>query len=141
VTNLSTYKGMSFVLGLGLAALWVAGLNSPIAPRWFTWFDGLAAAGAFIVAAMMQSYDTRAKRVGGPITLAIGLLVLWIIGLATGAVGWMSWWTFAFACGFLTLAVAAGGPAPVTGETEIRTTRPEELPFDEPGEDRFRKAG
>ena len=28
--------------------------------------------------------------------LAVGLLVLWIVGLAEGVPGWFAWWTFSF---------------------------------------------
>jgi hypothetical protein len=143
VTNTNTYKGMAIAMGVGLAILWIAGLSSPYAPAWFTWLDGVAAFCAFVIAGTNQSYDTRAKRMGGPIALAAGLYALWVIGLATGAVAWLSWWTFAFACAFLIFGVTAGGAAslpevqePMQGP-EVSKEEHREIPEKE----RYRKAG
>jgi hypothetical protein len=138
VTNTRMFKGIYIALGVGLAILWVSGLSSPYVPGWFTWLDGVAALGSFTLSGSAQSYDTRGKRVGAPITLAVGLFALWIIGLATGAVNWMCWWTFAFACAFLVTGIAAGGARPIE---ERIGRKEEEKPYEEPGEDRFRKAG
>jgi len=139
MTNMNTYKGTAIALGIGLAALWIAGLSSPYAPGWFTWLDGLAALGSFTIAGTMKLSDTRGKRMGGPLALAAGLYVLWIIGLATTAVSWLSWWTFAFASAFLVFGVTIGGTRTFP-ETEEKPTIPSE-PFEEPGQDRFRKTG
>jgi len=99
-------KRMSTMLGIGLTALWIAGLGSPNTDPWLSWLDGLAALCAFAIAGFTPSYASKGARVGGPIALSVGLFVLWMIGLGTGAVSWLVWWTFAFACAFLALGIA-----------------------------------
>jgi hypothetical protein len=118
-------KGMSVALGIGLAILWIAGLSSPYAPGWLTWLDGIAALCAFTIAASSQIYETRGRRMGGPIALSVALFGIAIVALGSGAVAWLSWWTFAFACAFLVLGVAAGGTPDVIDTTDINTTRDE----------------
>lgn len=99
-------RGTSIVLGVGLIILWLVGLSNH-ATAWLTWLDGLAGLCAFgIAAAVPANLDTR-RAIGGPIGLAVALFVLWIIGLAVGAQGWLSWWTFAFAVAFLVLGFAS----------------------------------
>jgi hypothetical protein len=99
-------KKMSAVLGVGLLILWIAGLGSPTAQGWLTWLDGVAALCAFAISGFTPNYASKNVRVGQPIALSGGLFALWIIGLATGAVSWLCWWTFAFACAFLALGIA-----------------------------------
>ena len=124
MTNTNTYKAIGVALGTGLAILWVAGLSSPYAPGWFTWLDGLAALGAFFIAGRVSDQDLRSRRMGGPITLSIGLFALWIAGLATDATPWLCWWTFAFACAALVFGVSAGGTKPIAQAPESKSRRP-----------------
>jgi hypothetical protein len=101
-------RGTSIALGIGLAILWIVGLSNHAA-MWLTWLDGLAALCAFGVASAAVPDVTRSTAVtASPIVLATGLFVLWIIGLAVHAEGWLAWWTFAFACGFLLLGLFSG---------------------------------
>ena len=95
------FRAISFVLGLGLVLLWLAGLSSH-ASGWLTWLDGLAALIAIAGAASLVEFNRGGSAGAGG--LALGLFVLWIIGLATGATLWLSWWTFAFACAFFVVA-------------------------------------
>jgi len=99
-------RSMSFIFGVCLVILWITALNAPDAASWMTWLDGVAAIGAFIVSGTADPTLPRMQRVAGPIALSIGLYALWVIGLATSAVPWLCWWTFAFASAFLVLAVA-----------------------------------
>ena len=108
-------KKMSTLFGLGLVVLWIAGLGSAEATPWLTWFDGLAALCAFGIAAFTPRYATRGTRMGQPIALAVGLFILWAVGLANGATPWLSWWNFVFGCAFLILGVAAGAERQVPG--------------------------
>jgi hypothetical protein len=110
----------SIILGVGLIALWLVGLANH-ATAWLTWLVGVGGLCAFGIAAAV-SPDSRigerrgyATPVGGPIALAIGLFVLWIVALSIGATGWLAWWTFAGGCAFLILGLLAiGEQAPST---------------------------
>jgi hypothetical protein len=103
-------RGISIVLAVGLVILWLVGLNRHATP-WLTWLDVVAALCAFAIAAGIAG-RTRGADVGAPVVLAIGLFVLWIIGLSTHASMWLVWWTFAFACAFLFVGVGAGAQRP-----------------------------
>ena len=98
------FRAISFVLGLGLVLLWLAGLSSH-ASAWLTWLDGLAALIAIAGAAALVEFHRGGT--AGTGLLALGLFILWIIGLATGATLWLSWWTFAFACAFVVVTGAS----------------------------------
>ena len=106
-------RGISVALSVGLVILWIVGLGQH-ATGWLTWLDGLGALFGFAIAAGVAPGITRAAASGSPIALAVGLGVLWIIGLATHAEAWLSWWTFAFAVAFLLVGIGAGaqGRAP-----------------------------
>ena len=97
---------MATILGIGLVVLWIAGLGSATAPRWLTWFDGLAALASFAIAAFTPAYASKSTRMGEPIAVSVGLYALWVIALASGATGWLTWWTFVFACAFVGLGIA-----------------------------------
>jgi hypothetical protein len=113
------------MLGIGLAILWVAGMNDPLAPPWLTWLIGVAALGGFVCARGAAN---------GPLALSVGLLLLWAGGLVAASPAWLSWWIFGFASASFLLGIVA-----------LRERRPVgELPFQEAGpmdraRDRFRK--
>jgi hypothetical protein len=114
-------RGVSIALGIGLVILFIVGLGRHATP-WLTWLDGLAALFAFVLAGAGAATVATALGGGGVFALAIGLGVLWIIGLSTHAVVWLTWFTFAFACGFLLLGmVESVGHKPTT---TLRTTQP-----------------
>ncbi len=100
-------RGLSIALAIGLVIVWIVGLNQH-ATGWLTWLDGLGALVGFAIAAGAGPAVGRAYGAGGPIALAVGLGILWIIGLATHAEAWLTWWTFVFACAFLLLGIAGG---------------------------------
>lgn len=99
-------RGISVVLGVGLVVLWILGLSQH-ATGWMTWLDGLAALIAFAIAAGVTSELSRTAAATGPVALAIGLGVLWLIGLGTHAALWLTWWTFAFGVAFLLVGIGA----------------------------------
>jgi hypothetical protein len=107
------------VLAIGLVILWIAGLNAHAA-GWLTWLDGVAAVCAFLIAGSVASSLGRGSTSGFLVALAVGLAILWIIGLATHAALWLTWWTFGFACAFLLLGIGAG----VRAGHEVRPTQP-----------------
>lgn len=100
-------RGISLVLAIGLVVLWILGLSQH-ATGWMTWLDGLGALIGFAIAGGVTSELSRTAAATGPVALAIGLGVLWIIGLATNASLWLTWWTFAFAVAFLLVGIGAG---------------------------------
>jgi hypothetical protein len=114
-------RNSSIILGAGLIVLWLVGLANHATP-WLTWLVGVGGLCAFGVAAAVSPTDTSrrgyAGPIGGPIALALGLFVLWIVALSVGATGWMAWWTFAGGCAFLILGLLAiGERAPTTTPT------------------------
>jgi hypothetical protein len=109
-------RGLSIALGIGLVVLFMVGLGRNATP-WLTWMDGVAALGAFAIAAGALATSTS----GGGAVIGLGLLlgVLWILGLSTHAVLWLTWWTFAFSCAFLLVGLVAS----VSGPVSTRTTQ------------------
>jgi hypothetical protein len=92
-------------LGLGLLIVWVVALALNVTPL-VTWID-FAVAIASLLSASLVAFDSRAKRGGIPMVHSLVLLATWIIALAIGAQGWITWWTFVFGCAYLLVAVAA----------------------------------
>jgi hypothetical protein len=101
-------QSWSIILGIGLALLWIIALSGSDSTSWLAWLHAVGALCAFLLAGNVSDQSKRAIRIGSTLALSIGLFGLWIVGLATGAVAWQAWWTFAFACAFLLLAAAAG---------------------------------
>jgi len=115
-------RSWSIVLGIGLAILWVAGMNDPYAPGWLVWLDGVAALISFLVAGMASDGLVERRDAAGPFALALGLGLIWAIGLAERVVPWVAWWTFAFACAFAAVGVMARrGPVVRRDEDVIET--------------------
>lgn len=94
-------KTLSIIFGLGLIVLWVVAISQPGITSWLTWLDGIVGLCAVIMGLAMTSDSPKSLRMGGPVIIAIALFALWIIGMAISATGWLSWWTFGFACAFL----------------------------------------
>jgi hypothetical protein len=100
-------RGFSLLLAVGLLILWLAGLTNHATP-WLTWLDGLGALCGFAVAAGASAAAGRATNTAAPIALAVGLGILWIIGLAMHTEIWLTWWTFAFGCAFFIVGIGGG---------------------------------
>ncbi|HXU61737.1 MAG TPA: hypothetical protein VN962_08565 [Polyangia bacterium] len=106
------------LLGLGLAALWLVGLDED-ATLWMTWCNGIAAALCFATVGIIP--DRR----GSPWAafclgaIAAGLLAMWVVALRTHATPWLAWWTFAAALATALVGFAAG----VQGALEALRTR------------------
>ena len=98
-------RSLSLVLGVGLAVLWIFGVTYD-ATAWLTWLDLVAALCAFLIAIGVGAAATgRSVSAGGALALGLGLGALWIIAVATAAIPWLTWWTFAFACAFILLGL------------------------------------
>lgn len=111
-------KSFSTILGIGLVVLWICGLGSPSAAGWLTWLNGVAALCAFAIASYLTPYASRGTRLGLPMTLSLGLFACWIVALTTGVVGWLTWWTFAFACAFFLVGLGGASERPSLVERE-----------------------
>jgi len=87
---------VSGVIGLGLMVSWIVGLSMG-ATFWLTWLNGAAAALAFAACGLLPGQ--RAALPAGALLglIAGGLLLLWLIAIATHATGWLTWSTFAIA--------------------------------------------
>jgi len=110
-------RGISVVLGIGLVALWIAGLTQH-ATAWLTWLDVFGALCAFAVAAGAGARVSTGQA-GGAVALGAGLGILWILGILSRADRWLTWWTFAFACAFVLVGIGAG-----VGQRRISHPRP-----------------
>lgn len=95
------------LIGLGLAALWIVGLDED-ATIWMTWCDGIAAALCFATVGIIpERHGSRwaAFCLGA---IAAGLLIVWILGLRASGTAWLAWWTFAAALVTALVAFGAG---------------------------------
>src|SRR4051794_34637285 len=106
-------------LGLGLAVLWVVGMSVD-ASVLLTWSAGIAAALCLATVGLIP--DRQAAPVAGLCLgmIAAGLLVLWLVGLRTGATPWLTWWIFVAAC----LALVAAFGAALQGLLDRLRSRP-----------------
>ncbi len=110
-------RGLMIALGIGLLILWIVGLQAGSA-GWLLWLDFVGGVLSIIGGAALTDAVARYGRLGEPLFLSVGLFVLWIIALAVGMAAWKTWWTFAFACAYLLVALAAGTErAPMTRTT------------------------
>jgi hypothetical protein len=98
------FRGISVALGVGLIILWIVGMSSHAVP-WLTWLDGLGGLMGIVMGISVLQVGRTGVAAWG--LLALGLYVLWIVGLASGRGMWLAWWTFGFACAFLILAAAS----------------------------------
>jgi hypothetical protein len=109
-------RGVSTILAVGLTVLWLVGLGDH-ATIWLSWLDALAALCGFAIA-LGPSDIPRRRRAAGPLALGIGLAIVWMVAISTGARPWLTWWTFAFACAYLAIGIGAAlvgrRPTPAT---------------------------
>jgi hypothetical protein len=99
----------SYVIGLGLALLWVIGLG---VNRHATllWFDAVAAIIAFGIGSLVdETGEHNPANAFGPAMLGLGLAALWIVGIASSQPAWVAWLNFPFAVACLAVAVTAVG--------------------------------
>ena len=84
-------------LGLGLATLWVVGLSVD-ATVWLTWAAGIAATLALAAVGLVPERHSSLVAGAALGLIALALAGLWVVGLATHATPWLTWWTFVAAC-------------------------------------------
>ena len=97
----------SYVIGLGLALLWWIGLSlNPHAG--LLWFDAVGAVLAFGIAGLVDdTVESNPAYALGPAVLGLGLVAVWIAGMASAQPPWVSWLNFLFAVACLAVAVMA----------------------------------
>ncbi len=106
--QISLQRTWLWVMGVGLVLLWMAELGEPDVPRGLAWLDLIAAVISFIGAVVTRPEWTRAKRAAGTIGLGLGVLALWVIGLANGSTPWVAWWNFSFGVVYLVVGILSG---------------------------------
>jgi hypothetical protein len=118
------------LLGIGLGLLWLAGLYNH-ATSWLVWLTFASAILSLLFGLMPETVSGAApgKRSGTlmrmpPFVQTAVLLVLWIIGLASGATSWLTWWTFAFAIAYGLLGLGTSLPESRAGRPTVTGPRP-----------------
>jgi hypothetical protein len=99
-------RGLTLGLSVGLIILWIMGITSH-ANIWLTWLNGLAALVGFAVVFGAGNIARDSISPAGPIAIGVGLALMWIVGLATGANTGLTWLTFVFACAFVFVGIGA----------------------------------
>ena len=74
------------------------------APLWLAWLNGVAGLVAFAGAGAFAATPKMSGAIWG--ALALGLFVLWLVGLGARGAGPTPWWSFGFALAFLALALS-----------------------------------
>lgn len=92
-------------LAFGLLMLSVIGAFERTPPAWFVILGFVVGAVALLaVIALWLAHGRAAGLVA--VGLAVALGVLWLVGLGTGAAGWLTWSLFGWGCAFLALGSA-----------------------------------
>ncbi len=99
------FRLISVLLGFGLLVLGVFGLSQPVA-HLVAWLDVAAAVAAFTIAGAMTWRSSTSKLMGAPLTLGVGLLLLWFVSFAAGAPVWLTWWNFFMGAAFCFLGLS-----------------------------------
>jgi hypothetical protein len=93
------------MVGFWLALLFIVGQGTA-AQQWMVWLDGLGAIFAFLGAIIAPSVGERV-RIAGPVALSLGMLGLWVVGLAMHTVPWLPWCNFLGGISLLAGALSA----------------------------------
>jgi hypothetical protein len=95
-------RALAALFGVGLVTAWIFGLIYDV-PRWIVWSDaGLA----FVtLGALASAGSPGLEGVATWPFVALGLLAVWMFGLATHATAWATWLNFGFGCGFLAITI------------------------------------
>ncbi len=87
-------------LGVAMFLLWIVGLVND-STTWVVWLDGVAAVLTFLLVPVTRDHVGPIGVSIGPNLIGLGLLAVFIVALATRASGWITWFTLAFAGGYL----------------------------------------
>ena len=94
------------VLALALLLLWVVGVTDGATP-WMTWLDGVAAVLTLLLVPVTRPSIGPVGAAVVPSLIGSGLVAMFVVGLATHASGWLTWFTGAFGAGYLLYAAFA----------------------------------
>ncbi len=100
-------RGVAFIIGLFLLAVWIAGLSLHTTP-WITWLDFVGGIIAVVMGVAPLQRGGVGTLAGLPVVVAIGLFAMWIVGLAIHVEPWIAWCTFGAACALLLDAIGGG---------------------------------
>jgi hypothetical protein len=93
------FRTLLLFFGVGMLALWIIALATD-AVDWFAWVDAIFGAIALYVGGVLHELrDRTATATAG--LLAMGVIILWIVGLATGVDSWLTWVSFGLALALL----------------------------------------
>lgn len=93
-------------LGVTMVLLWMVGVVDG-ATTWMTWLDGVAGVLTFLLVPVTRPSTGPIGAAVGPALLGSGLVVVFIVGLATHASAWLTWFNLAFGAGYLMFAAFA----------------------------------
>jgi hypothetical protein len=96
-------RAVLVALGLSLGLMWLVGVIDG-STTWLTWLDGIIALSSLGLALLFSDRSPPLASAAGLTAIGLGLLTLFIIGVATHASGWLVWFTLAFAAGYLLFA-------------------------------------
>ena len=108
-------RGTFLVLGVWLGILWIAGLHNE-STTWLTWLDGAVGFLALVTAVLCPEEAPARAVLAAPIALGTVIALFWIVGLASHATVWLTWWTLVIALA----AFVVGGTIRV-GQTHHRS--------------------
>ncbi len=104
------FRTLSVLMGFGLLVLGIFGLSQPAA-HLVAWLDIAAAVASFTIAGAVTWRTSPASRMGAPLTLGVGLLVVWFVSFAAGAPVWLTWWNFFLGTAFCFLGLSSSWAA------------------------------
>lgn len=117
-THRPALRAFMFLFGAGLIVLWIIGLATN-QRSWFGWVDVIGGSLGLYTAVIMPDLEP-----GLPVSVgyvfSLGLIALWIVGLATGVTGWLVWVTFGLAV-MLLLGTVYGTPSEASRHQRITT--------------------
>lgn len=87
-------------LGVSMLLIWMVGIVNH-STDWMTWLDGIAGVLTLWLVPVTRPRLGPAAVSIGPNLIGLGLLAMFIVGIATGASSWLTWFTFAAACSYL----------------------------------------
>jgi hypothetical protein len=109
-------KPVLAVLGIGMMILGFFGLSRV---AWLGWLEIVM---GVLALAAASARAPRVSQLGGAV-LGVATLLLWIIALASGVVGWLTWLTFIFGIAFILASPVMRPLPPGRGPTTPTTLR------------------
>lgn len=93
-------------LGIAMLLLWIVGVVDH-STDWMTWLSGIAALLTFLLVPITRDDVGPAAVSIGPNLIGLGLIAIFIVGIATAASAWLTWFNFAAGCAYLMFGALA----------------------------------